>query len=387
MPVFLTLLIGTVLCSTTAQAVRTPRLILAIQTERMSFFRQLVRGDTDVNVINAIGRTAAHYAVEKNDLRALQQLIDRGADVNVADKHGKTLLDLWQRHENKEMLELLQKAGAQPAEEQQPATEISTEPDDVGKAQDLWEAAASNDVAAAKRLLAEGADAQATPFDVAVEAGHDALAAILLRAAAGINSKDKQGWTPLMWAIVALDWNLVRELLAEGADIVAGDRPNALDVANMMESEEKFVETFVAVKGTDYNIGSTPLLMWAAARGYMNTVKFLVEQGTDINAQDEYGNTALIRAARNGDMDKVKFLVEQGANINAQDKGGKTALMWAARERCTKIVKLLVELDADIDAQDKDGYTASSWAAFNTYTGILDILRAAKEQQALKPAA
>ena len=146
-------------------------------------------------------------------------MIEKGADVNIADKHGKTLLDLWQKHKDKEMLALLQEAGAQPAEgqqtveEQQLATEASTEPDDVstepdtaGTAQDLWQAAASNDVAAAKSLLAEGADAQAknwrgkVPFDVAVEAEHAALAAILLKAAAGIDGKDERGWRPLHWA-------------------------------------------------------------------------------------------------------------------------------------------------------------------------------------------
>ena len=35
------------------------------------------------------------------------------------------------------------------------------------------------------------------PFDIAVEAEHYALAAILAKAAGGINGKDKKGWRPL----------------------------------------------------------------------------------------------------------------------------------------------------------------------------------------------
>ena len=107
--------------------------------------------------------------------------------------------DLWHVHENKAMLELLHAAGAKPL--------------------DLWQAAANNDRASAERLLAVGADAKAendagkVPFDIAVEAEHYALAAVLAKAAGGINGRDKKGWTPLHWAIFGDAWDLVRELI------------------------------------------------------------------------------------------------------------------------------------------------------------------------------
>ena len=443
----------------TAQAMRTPPLILAIQTENMSFFRQLVRGDTDVNVINAIGRTAAHYAVEKNDLRALQQLIDRGADVNVADKHGKTLLDLWQRHENKEMLELLQAAGAQPAEEQQSteeelpaedqplATEIRTEPDDVStepddvstepddvstepdsadEGQDLWQAAASNDVDEVKRLLAEGADAQAkkagkAPFDVAVEAGHDALAAILLRAAAGIDGKDEKSWTPLHWAIVADDWDLVQEFLAKGADIHTGRRQSALDVAKMMGSETKLSEAFIKIvgeKGIDAAVAGATLkiiggidgkdgngwtpLMWAIFADDWDLVRELIadeakiyetnklnalhiakfmgseaklievlvaERGVNVEVS---GTPLLIRVALEGDTDTAKLLLDHGADINVRDKYGRSLLGEAASGGLIDVVRFLVEQGADIETQSRDGSTPLIHAAS---AGEVDIVR------------
>ena len=52
-------------------------------------------------------------------------------------------------------------------------------------------------------LLAVGADAKAendagkVPFDIAVEAEHYALAAVLAKAAGGINGRDKKGWDTL----------------------------------------------------------------------------------------------------------------------------------------------------------------------------------------------
>ena len=251
MQIFFTLFLITIFCPTTAQAsvVRTPKLIQAVQSNSMNFFGQLLRGGADINAIDARGRTAAHHAVVQNNLDALQLLLEEGAEVNLTDNQGKALLDLWQTHKDADMLILLQKAGAQPAyTERQPATDASIETDNTsietdntsietetaGKAQDLWQAAASNDVVAAKRLLAEGADAQAKnaagklPFHVAINAKHHSLAAILLKAEQGINGDDERGWTPLMLAILADDWDLVRELLNDGANVVEGHKENAL---------------------------------------------------------------------------------------------------------------------------------------------------------------
>ena len=194
------LFVGIVLSSTTqASVVCTPPLIQAVQSERMSFVIQLIRGGVDINAINAIGRTAVHYAVKMNNLPALELLLDNGADLNLTDSAGNTPLDLWHEHKNKDMLALLHDAGAKPSftkiEEQQPiispTTDIVPSPENKGESQDLWHAAASNDVAAAKSLLAEGADTKAknaegkTPFEVAAEAEHAAVTALLLKATAG----------------------------------------------------------------------------------------------------------------------------------------------------------------------------------------------------------
>ena len=166
-------------CTAQAKVVRTTPLIQAVQSGHMPLIRQLIRGGTEVNVIDAWGRTATHYAVSRDNQKALELLLSNGADANLADNDGNTPLDLWYKHENKEMLELLHAAGAKPL--------------------DLWQAAADNDRATAERLLTAGADAKAendadkVPFEIAIEAEHYALAAILLKAAVGINGRDKKG--------------------------------------------------------------------------------------------------------------------------------------------------------------------------------------------------
>ena len=258
-------------CTAQASVVRTTPLIQAVQGGHMPLIGQLIRGGTEVNAIDVLGRTATHYAVSRDNQEALKLLLDNGADANLADNDGNTPLDMWHEHKNEKMLALLHAAGAKPsfteAEEQQsvisPATNTEPLPEDTTKnsIQDLWQAAANNDRLSAERLLAADADAKAendagkVPFDIAIEAEHYALAAVLLKAAVGINGRDKKGWTPLYWAIFGDAWELVRELIREGADISVGRSQNAFDVATLMESETKLIEVFIAEKGVDATVG------------------------------------------------------------------------------------------------------------------------------------
>ena len=65
-------------------------------------------------------------------------------------------------------------------------------------------------------------------------------------------------------------------------------------------------------------------LFIASEDGYLETVKFLVEQGADVDHQNNNGDTALIEASWCGHLETVKFLVEQEADVNLQNNSGKT---------------------------------------------------------------
>lgn len=86
-----------------------------------------------------------------------------------------------------------------------------------------------------------------------------------------------------------------------------------------------------------------------------------------INAQNQYGRTALMLAACDGYPDIVKVLLEAKAHPNITDNGGDTALIYATyygeRNRheakpFIDIVKLLLKAQADLNIENTDGATA-----------------------------
>ena len=63
------------------------------------------------------------------------------------------------------------------------------------------------------------------------------------------------------------------------------------------------------------SIGRGPI-HYAATNGHLECLKVLLEYGTNIQAKDIEGNTAVALAAAGGHTDCVRYLLEQGANVN-----------------------------------------------------------------------
>ena len=101
----------------------------------------------------------------------------------------------------------------------------------------------------------------------------------------------------------------------------------------------------------------------AAATDGVLVMKDLIEQGADLNAVDDHGETALHFCADRGMLDGVVYLLELGANPNAADHDGITVLQAAVIAGHTDVCKILLDEGADPDHEDNDGDSPRSCAS------------------------
>ena len=96
--------------------------------------------------------------------------------------------------------------------------------------------------------------------------------------------------------------NQMQELISQGADVNGKLRDRALGVAS--EKGDTALH-FCAQNGNE------------EAR---KQIQFLLKNGADVNAQNDNGETPLMRAAQYGYYDTVKILIDAGAQVNLKTR-------------------------------------------------------------------
>ncbi|MEZ5417490.1 MAG: ankyrin repeat domain-containing protein [Vicinamibacterales bacterium] len=96
----------------------------------------------------------------------------------------------------------------------------------------------------------------------------------------------------------------------------------------------------------------------AAMAGDSATVKTLLQQGSDVNAAQGDGMTALHWAAMKGDAELAQMLIYAGANVKATTRlGGNTPLIVATRNGHAAVVEALLKAGADPKLATSSGTT------------------------------
>lgn len=122
------------------------------------------------------------------------------------------------------------------------------------------------------------------------------------------------------------------------------------------------------------------------AEGYEEravTVKFLVDAGADVNAEDESymyclpGMRPLHQVARMGNqaVEIYDLLLDNEAELDSKDEDGRTPLFFAVQSDNVYFVQRLIEKGAKVDEVDNDGSTPLHIATGNTTDACWEILK------------
>ncbi|XP_012495422.1 PREDICTED: 2-5A-dependent ribonuclease [Propithecus coquereli] len=261
-------------------------------------------------------------AVGKEDVQMVQQLLERGADVNFQEESGGwTALHNAVQTGREDIVELLLHHGADPCLRKRNG---------------------------------------ATPFIVAAIVGNVQLLRLFLSKGADVNECDFHGFTAFMEAAVYGKVEALRFLHGSGAEVNLSRKTK--------EDQERLRK------------GGATALMDAAGEGHLDVVGILLdEMGADVNACDNMGRNALIHAllsSRDRNVEAItRLLLDRGADVNVRGERGKTPLILAVEKKHLALVRMLLEQEhVEIDDTDSEGKTALLLAVELKLSGITRLL-------------
>jgi ankyrin repeat protein len=90
----------------------------------------------------------------------------------------------------------------------------------------------------------------------------------------------------------------------------------------------------------------------------VDAVKAALQDGADVNTQDENGRSLLLLATINQQLGMVKMLVEHGADVNLQDAIQDSPFLFAGASGQTELIKLFLANGARFDVFNRYNGTA-----------------------------
>ena len=184
-----------------------------------------------------------------------------------------------------------------------------------------------------------------TPLMLAARYGHKQIIEFYLQAEdskIAINKEDKFGSTPLLVALEGEHKEIALTLIEAGASVTHvahEDSFSSAHCAAFVDSEQIFER--------------------------------LLDGGARLTLQTSNGCTPLHFASQSGRMNSIRFLLKNHVDVNAQDRSCDTPLMLATRSFRTEAVRLLLAADADPSLCDSYGLTPLDHA--ENYEPIKDV--------------
>jgi ankyrin repeat protein len=345
---------------------------------------KLLAAGADPNARLMSGETALMEASREGNIATVRALLSAGADTKAQEGNGGQNALMWavsQRHAA--VADELVRHGADVSARSKTgftALMFAAQQGDTESARVLLDAKADpNEV-----LPKSGA----TPLIIASSIGFPDVVTLLLDRGANPNTPDGNGFAPLHHAVRDSDYGIdqvtkatavmvVKALLAHGAD------PNQrLQISAEKAAEERKLNAGgvgarakrSAMTITEIELdGATPVAL-AAEVNNLEAIKLLVDAGADPLIGTESGTTPLMLAcgagtdvqrARSLDerataVQTARYLLDRGADVNAAGQFGWTALHSASYQGLNDVIALLASKGAKLDAMDSLGQTPLS---------------------------
>ncbi|XP_066580778.1 protein phosphatase 1 regulatory subunit 12A [Amia ocellicauda] len=222
-------------------------------------------------------------------------------------------------------------------------------------------ACSSGDSDEVLKLLDRGADINYANVD-GLTALHQAciddnvdMVQFLVEHGANINQPDNEGWIPLHAAASCGYLDIAEYLISQGANVgvVNSEGETPLDIAEE-EAMEELLQNEVNRQGVDIEAArkEEERIMLRDARQWLNS-----GQINDVR-HAKSGGTALHVAAAKGYAEVLKLLIQAGYDVNIKDYDGWTPLHAAAHWGKEEACRILVEHFCDMDVINKVGQTA-----------------------------
>ncbi|KRX66894.1 Serine/threonine-protein phosphatase 6 regulatory ankyrin repeat subunit C [Trichinella sp. T9] len=291
-------------------------------------------------------------AVATNSIQLISELISQHENLNIFDKHGRTLVHWSVACGNAEILETLLKNGA--------STSI---PDNFG----IYPIHYSTQLKCTKTS--------------------EKILSILLKYGSSPNVTDSENQTPLIWsALLSDNVSVAKRLFDAGGNAFVRNKDSltALHCAASHGNVQflhllfNYVESNSIVNITDRN-GCTPLF-YAAAYGHADCARCLLENGASVNCKDHTGKTASHYAVIKSQLQILSILYNHGANVDAKDNFGCTLMHEATQTGNLEIVQWLIERSRSIDDKDSKGRTPWQIANGNKNHSLCNILKRTESQ-------
>lgn len=338
--------------------------------------RALIQQKADVNAPQIDGATAVHWAVYKDDVEMLDTLIAAGAQVNVKNREGITSLHMASLYGNAQMIDRLIKAGAD-AKQRGPAGETM-----------LMLAARNGNPEAIKVLIAAGANVNAretlrgtTPLMWAVEQHHPAAVKALLDGGADFALKSAGAGLPRNYMsgkvnTAQVEAAALRQMRAAAAGHTYEEQLKIDGVGGRFGGQDRSqLQNGLQGQGQGQNQNQGQRFGGRGQRGGQQQQAAATPEPTPSakgdNPDDDDseviiaglvgtgggGLTALVLAAREGDLESAKYLVEKGANVNQVTEYSWSPLLVATNNRHYKLGEYLIQHGADLNLANKGNWT------------------------------